>query len=566
MSSAIAATSLSLSTPLLVATSASVWPPARAIVGVHAERCGTPRRAARRCAESSVSGRDARRCGAGRRILVHTRDTADEAGLPGAFRVVLDPGTLAPAGGAVLLGGTPFRLVRLAPAEAAAVRRWQTGEPVGDDPADRALARALITANLAQPVPPAWPAAPAPAAPVTVVVPVRDDVAVLPRLLAALHDTPAVRRPWWSTTARATRGGGGGRRHGRRSLLTRPLSGGPGAARNDGAAVAGTPFVAFVDADCVPAPGWLEALLPHFADPRVAVVAPRVGAAGGDGSLLARYEAVRAPHDRGPAAARVVPGGRVPFLPGAAMVVRAAALGAGFDPSLRGGEDVDLVWRLAAAGFDVRYEPAARVAHAHRAAPRDWLARRAFYGAAAAPLARKHPGAARPLALSPWSAAAWLAVGLGRPVTGVGMTAVAAGLLARELRASVPGAAALAGRLAGLGTLWSGRVVADALLRSGGRSRSPGRCARPPAPRHGGRRARRPAARLARAAAADRPAALDRPAAARRRRVRLGRLARLPARADARSARPDLSWRMRSCTGAELVRAGRPPARGQTVR
>ena len=415
---------------------------------------------------------------------MHTLDTADDAGLPGAFRLVLDPGTLAPAGGAVLLGGTPFRLVRLAPAEAAAVRRWQAGEPVGDDPADRALARALVTANLAQPVPPAWtpdqhgapppvgvtgtghaassgpvaltaltrsqsPPAPPPSAPVTVVIPLRDHAAALRRLLASLDTDAAVgtvvvvddgsRDPGAAAEVAAAFGA---------RLVARPSSGGPGAARNAGAALAETPLVAFVDADCAPAPGWLEALLPHFADPHVAVVAPRVVAGGGDGSLLARYEAARAPYDRGPAPARVAPGGRVPFLPGAAMVVRTAALGAGFDASLRGGEDVDLVWRVAAAGFDVRYEPAARVAHAHRTAARDWLARRVFYGAAAAPLARKHPGAARPLALSPWSAAAWLAVGLGRPVTGVGITAVAAGLLARELRASVPGAAALAGRRA----------------------------------------------------------------------------------------------------------------------
>ena len=59
-------------------------------------------------------------------------DTADDAGLPGAFGVVLD--ALVRGGGTVLLGGTPFRLVRLSPAEAAAVRRWQGGEPVGGAP------------------------------------------------------------------------------------------------------------------------------------------------------------------------------------------------------------------------------------------------------------------------------------------------------------------------------------------------------------------------------------------------------------------------------------------------
>ena len=37
-----------------------------------------------------------------------------------------------------------------------------------------------------------------------------------------------------------------------------------------------TPLVAFLDSDCVPAPGWLGPLLPHFGDPAVAAVAPRI--------------------------------------------------------------------------------------------------------------------------------------------------------------------------------------------------------------------------------------------------------------------------------------------------
>src|SRR4051812_35853077 len=40
---------------------------------------------------------------------------------------------------------------------------------------------------------------------------------------------------------------------------------GPGAARNAGAARAGTDVLAFTDADCAPDPGWLQAALPGFA-------------------------------------------------------------------------------------------------------------------------------------------------------------------------------------------------------------------------------------------------------------------------------------------------------------
>ena len=129
-------------------------------------------------------------------------------------------------------------------------------------------------------------------------------------------------------------------------------------------------------------------------DPRVALAAPRIVAAGAEG-LLGRYEAKHSPLDRGPLPARVVPKGRVPFVPGAALVMRTEL--ARFDETLTGGEDVDLVWRLTAQGHDVRYEPAAVVEHRHRTRAREWLARRAYYGRTAAPLARRHPGHARPL-------------------------------------------------------------------------------------------------------------------------------------------------------------------------
>jgi glycosyltransferase involved in cell wall biosynthesis len=46
-------------------------------------------------------------------------------------------------------------------------------------------------------------------------------------------------------------------------LLREPTPG-PGPARNLGAAMAGAPLLAFIDADCVPAPGWLAAILGHF--------------------------------------------------------------------------------------------------------------------------------------------------------------------------------------------------------------------------------------------------------------------------------------------------------------
>ncbi len=128
-----------------------------------------------------------------------------------------------------------------------------------------------------------------------------------------------------------------------------------------------------------------------------------------------------------------------------------------------GGEDVEFVWRVPY----VRYEPAGQVAHDHRTQPGPWLARRAYYGRTAAAIARRHPGKARPLNVSPWTTAAWAAVAARRPTTALAITATATALLARELQqAGVPEPARTALELAGLGTIRSGRVVADALTRA----------------------------------------------------------------------------------------------------
>jgi hypothetical protein len=154
----------------------------------------------------------------------------------------------------------------------------------------------------------------------------------------------------------------------------------------------------------------------------------------------------------------VIPYGRVPFVPGAAIVVRRHLR---FDETMRGGEDVEFCWRVPY----VRYEPAAEVAHDHRTDPRAWFARRVYYGTTAAGIAKRHPGKARPLNVSPWTTAAWLALAARRPLAATAIAAAATALLAKELKDDVPDPLATATRLAGAGTLRSGRVIADALTR-----------------------------------------------------------------------------------------------------
>jgi len=220
-------------------------------------------------------------------------------------------------------------------------------------PAARSVARALLDAGLAHPRP--GPSGPSPED-VTIIVPVRDRPGPLARCLAALGpcrqvivvDDASARPELTAQAARAT----GAR------VVYRTVNGGPAAARNTGLAHCRTPYVAFADSDCRPEPGWLTPLLAHFRDPAVGVAAPRIAADAGGRSWLARYEQARSPLDLGAREGPVVPQSRIAYVPSAALVARREALGSGFAEALRTGEDVDLIWRACAAGWQV--SPTAR--------------------------------------------------------------------------------------------------------------------------------------------------------------------------------------------------------------
>ena len=143
---------------------------------------------------------------------------------------------------------------------------------------------------------------------------------------------------------------------------------------------------------------------------------------------IARYEAARSSLDLGPRPARVAPGTRVSYLPSAALLVRRAALGDGFDGSMQVAEDVDLIWRLTTSGHEVRYAPEAVVRHEHRIDVRDWMNRKVFYGSGAQLLAERHGALVAPMRLSASSALAVAAVLAQRPWSApVAVTALAAG-------------------------------------------------------------------------------------------------------------------------------------------
>jgi mycofactocin system glycosyltransferase len=244
---------------------------------------------------------------------------------------------------------------------------------------------------------------------------------------------------------------------------------GPAAARNAALDDVATSLVLFMDADASLDPGELELLVTHFDDERVGAVAPRIlpppVGAGHEGTL-ARYEAVRSPLDMGDARALVRAGTRVSYVPSAVLLCRVDALRdvAGFDESLRYGEDVDLVWRLADAGWACRYEPSAIARHAIRTSLQGWLLQRYRYGTAAAALERRHPGALAPVRVNRWSLGGWSAAAIGHPIVGLGLGMGSSITLARKL--SAPGSPPRwrdAWGVAGRGNLHAGRQLADAV-------------------------------------------------------------------------------------------------------
>jgi GT2 family glycosyltransferase len=270
------------------------------------------------------------------------------------LRLILDPSVRLFHGGRTLVARG--RVIRLSEHGPAALRALLADTAT---PAQQRLGERLVDAGFAHPRP----------APkridATVVIPVKDDAAALGRCLAAL---PRVADPArvlvvddGSSDAAAISAASAG------AALVRRPNGGPAAARNTGVAQVTTPFVAFLDADTVAPPDWIERLGGHFDDPRVAAVAPRITE-----KLL----------DMGR-------GRNVPYVPSAALIVRTEL--AHFDETLRYGEDVDLVWRLLDAGWRVVYEPDVLVAHVSRHRVR----RRFHYGSSAAPLHARHPARMR---------------------------------------------------------------------------------------------------------------------------------------------------------------------------
>lgn len=330
--------------------------------------------------------------------------------------LVPDAGLRTEAGGRVLIGGHPFRVIRLSAGGSRQVRSWFRGDADARGEAETELMTRLIDAAMAHP-------RPRPAAlEFHVVIPFRGPVEELRDTVDAVRNaSPASitvvddgSEPAVPALDNVT-------------VLRHDTARGPGAARNTGwRHVADTRapsgVVVFLDGGVISPAGrgddgstWLEQLGGHLTEPQVAAVAPRVSSMPGC-AAIERYESQFSPLDLGPAHSIVGPGRLVAYVPSACLLVRIDALQAvdGFDESLRYGEDVDLVWRLSEE-HEVRYDPSVAVHHGPRRSVRAFAEQRYRYATAAAALDQRHPSASAPWKSSLVGVAGVALLSIGKP-------------------------------------------------------------------------------------------------------------------------------------------------------
>ncbi len=253
-----------------------------------------------------------------------------------------------------------------------------------------------------------------PRPPISVVVPFRGTEAEASRLLAALVRLRL--RP--DDEALVVDNGGSlaleGLAHGRVEVAVATGERSSYYARNAGAERTRAPWILFMDADCAPATGILDAYFEPEPGVRCGVVAGAVRAAAGP-SLAERYAASRGHLDEiFHLEAEPYPAGIT-----ANLLVRRRTwetLG-GFQEGVRSGADVEFCWRAQEAGWSLEHRPSAEVEHGHPDSLGEMLRKGARYGAGRRWVNRRYPGSmprprlARDLARS-------LAGGVGWPLAG----------------------------------------------------------------------------------------------------------------------------------------------------
>lgn len=223
---------------------------------------------------------------------------------------------------------------------------------------------------------------------ISVIVPVYNGADLLPACLAALH---AQTRPpdeiivvddgsTDQTIAIAQRFG---------VTVLSQANAGPAAARNYGARQARGDLLFFTDADCAPAPDWVERMAVPFTDPTVA------GAKGEyrthQQALVARF-VQQEYQDRYDRMARYL---QIDFVDTYAAAYRRSIFLAagGFDPTFPTAsvEDQEFSFRLTARGHRLVYVPGAAVYHHHNRTLGEYVRRKFWIGYWKALVMRRYP-------------------------------------------------------------------------------------------------------------------------------------------------------------------------------
>jgi mycofactocin system glycosyltransferase len=360
----------------------------------------------------------------------------------------------------LLTGGSPWRLLRLPGGSRAVAERWVHGNDV--QAGEERFARTLVQQGLLHP----HYRNATNIDDVDVVIPVREDVDALGRLLESLHGLHLTVVDDASSDAQAV--SQCTHRYGA-TVVRLDDNRGPGGARNAGARATSRPLLWFIDVDVIfdNALDVLARLQAHFEDPLEGAVAPRIRGARGS-SIRDRFEEQFSPLDMGDRSGLVIPNAVVHYVPSACLLVRRSSFGDGFDETLRYGEDVDLVWRLHDRGWLVRYVGDVVVAHRARSSWRAWWAQRIRYGQSSSELAKHHGSRLAPFRADTWTLLAWTSALVGKPMVGLRIIDAARDQLRERMLTTTDNADQVAGELVGRGMVRAGPLMARAAVRTFG--------------------------------------------------------------------------------------------------